>query len=163
MKRLMILRHAKSNWGDEEVSDFNRKLNKRGVRNANSMGEFLDAKHGKPDLIVSSSAVRAYETAKIVAEKMSYSINKIITRDDLYLAWVSDLINAIQALPDKVENCLLVGHNPGLTDLVNHLGVRLDNLPTASVVCFEFDTQDWSNIGTENADLKWFQLARDLN
>lgn len=162
MKRLIILRHAKSSWDNADVSDYDRKLNKRGEKSADLMGEFLAAKQGNVDLILSSSAVRAFSTARIVAQMLNYNIEEIETTKKLYLAWVNDILKTIYSISDNADSCILVGHNPGLTDLVNHFGVRLDNLPTASVVCFEFEAQSWEDISRENADLKWFQMARDL-
>ncbi len=162
MKRLIILRHAKSSWDNADVSDYDRKLNKRGEKSAELMGEFLAAKQGNVDLILSSSAVRAFSTARIVSQKLNYNIDEIETTKKLYLAWVNDILKTIYSISDNADSCILVGHNPGLTDLVNHFGVRLDNLPTASVVCFEFEAQSWEDISRENADLKWFQMARDL-
>lgn len=162
MKRLIILRHAKSSWDNADVSDYDRKLNKRGEKSADLMGEFLAAKQGNVDLILSSSAVRAFSTARIVAQMLNYNIEEIETTKKLYLAWVNDILKTIYSISDNTDSCILVGHNPGLTDLVNHFGVSLDNLPTASVVCFEFEAQSWEDISRENADLKWFQMARDL-
>lgn len=162
MKRLIILRHAKSSWDNADVSDYDRKLNKRGEKSAELMGEFLAAKQGNVDLILSSSAVRAFSTARIVAQMLNYNIEEIETTKKLYLAWVNDILKTIYSISDNTDSCILVGHNPGLTDLVNHFGVSLDNLPTASVVCFEFEAQSWEDISRENADLKWFQMARDL-
>lgn len=162
MKRLIILRHAKSSWDNADESDYDRKLNKRGEKSAELMGEFLAAKQGNVDLILSSSAVRAFSTARIVSQKLNYNIDEIETTKKLYLAWVNDILKTIYSISNNADSCILVGHNPGLTDLVNHFGVRLDNLPTASVVCFEFEAQSWEDISRENADLKWFQMARDL-
>ncbi len=162
MKRLIIMRHGKSSWADIDISDYNRPLNIRGEKSSQLMGEFIEAKNGKPDLIVSSSAVRSYETAKIVAQKMDYDVEKIMFTKELYLAWVNDILKTITSLPDNIKDCVLVGHNPGLTDLINHFGVRLDNLPTSSTACFEFEVDKWRNISKEKAELKWFQLARDL-
>lgn len=156
------MRHAKSSWENESLNDYNRPLNKRGEKSAMLMGEFLNAKHGKPDLIITSSATRAYDTAKIVAEQMGYPLEKIADTKELYLAWINDLIKTISSLPNSAHSCILIGHNPGLTDLINYFGVRLDNLPTASSACFEFEIKKWSDISRENVELKWFQLARDL-
>lgn len=162
MKKLIILRHAKSSWENVNLSDYNRPLSKRGLMNAEQMGKFLLAKEGIPDLILSSSSTRTYETAKIAAQEIGYDIDKIRTDRQLYLAWVNEIINAIITIPDNVQKCILIGHNPGFTDLVNYFGVKLDNLPTASAACFEFDTNSWKKISKNNAQLAWFQLARKL-
>lgn len=162
MKRLIILRHAKASWDDHNLNDFNRHLSKRGELNSVLMGKFINSKQGKPDLIITSSATRAYATAKIIAEQVGYTIDEIITNQELYLAWINDLLKTIAKLPHHIQTCLMVGHNPGLTDLINYFGVRLDYLPTASAVCFEFDTSEWSKISKENSNLEWYQFAKDL-
>ena len=162
MKRLIILRHAKSSWDNEDVRDHDRTLNRRGEKSAVLIGEFLEAKQGKPDLIISSTALRAQETAKLVAEKMNYDKDKIVLNSELYLAWINDILRVVSTTSNNIETCMIVGHNPGLTNLINHFGVRMDNLPTASVVCFEFNTISWDKISADNAELKWYQLARDL-
>lgn len=162
MKKLIILRHAKSSWENMGLSDFERPLNKTGVISAKNMGAFINAKEGSIDLILSSSAKRAYETAAIIAEAINYDIKNIDTEKKLYLAWVNEILKSIRKIHDSVNKCIIVGHNPGFTELINYFGVMLDNLPTSSAACFEFDTESWQNISANNADLVWFQLARDL-
>ncbi len=162
MKELIILRHAKSSWEHEGLSDHDRSLNKRGVKNAQSIGEFLNAITGRPDLIISSSATRASQTARIIADEIGYPINEIKSTRELYLAWINDILKTISSLPKNIDSCIIVGHNPGLTDLINYFGIKLDSLPTASAACIEFETTQWDNLSKENSVLKWFQLARDL-
>lgn len=162
MKQLIILRHGKSSWENFDIDDFDRPLNERGRKNAAEMGNFIKAKSGAPELILTSSAVRAFQTATIVAENMDYSSERIRTEKSLYLAWTNEILKKISDIPDTISFCLLVGHNPGLTELVNHFGIRLDNLPTASAVCFEFDAAAWKDISRENAAFQWIQLARSL-
>lgn len=162
MKKLIILRHAKSSWEELDVSDYDRPLNKRGLLNAEQMGKFLSAKEGMPDLILASSARRALDTAHIIAKQVGYPSDKIKTDRELYLAWVSEILKIVCLIPDEVKKCIVVGHNPGFTDLINYLGIRLDNLPTASAACFEFDTNKWEKISRNNASLNWFQEVKRL-
>lgn len=162
MKTLVILRHGKSLWDNPQLKDFDRPLNARGENNANDMGFFLRQKAGCPDVIVSSAAKRALETAIRAAHGLEYAKNDILVKKELYLAPASTILQSLAQLPNHINSCLLVGHNPGLTDFINHLGVRLDNLPTASAACFEFDCQEWANIGKVNATFRWLQLAREL-
>ena len=68
----------------------------------------------------------------------------------------------VSKLPDELDSCLFVGHNPGITDLINDLGVHMDNLPTASAICFEFQINNWKEIAPERANFKWVKLAREL-
>lgn len=163
MKKLIILRHAKSSWEELDVSDFERPLSKRGLLNAEQMGEFIAAKEGVPDLILASSARRALDTASIIAKQVGYPSDKIQTDRELYLAWVSEILKRVCLISNEVKKCIIVGHNPGFTDLINYLGIRLDNLPTASAACFEFDTNNWEKISRNNASLSWFQEAKRLS
>lgn len=162
MKRLVVLRHGKSSWGNSLLDDFDRPLNERGKENSSDMGFFLFEKLGIPDIILSSSAKRAFDTAKNVAEAMEYPAKDVISDSTLYLASVITILDCIGKMPDTATSCILVGHNPGLTDLVNYLGVRLDNLPTASAICFTFETDNWNEISSSNSNFEWIKLARDF-
>lgn len=162
MKRLVILRHGKSSWDNSMLDDFDRPLNERGKANSSDMGIFLHEKFGMPDIILSSSAKRAFDTAKNVAKSMKYPAKEIISDSDLYLASVVSILNCIGKMSDTATSCILVGHNPGLTFLVNYLGIRLDNLPTASAICFTLDTEKWNEISPSNAKFEWIKLAREL-
>lgn len=162
MKQLVILRHGKSSWENPSLDDYDRPLNERGKKNATDMGLFLRKKIGQPHGILSSSAKRAADTAKLVAKQMAFDVHDLIFDDDLYLASVPTILKSVGKLPQSTNIILLIGHNPGLTDLVNHLGVRLDNLPTASAICFSIHTPTWSNISAFNAKFEWIKLAREL-
>ncbi len=158
MKRLVILRHGKSSWDNSLLDDFDRPLNERGKENSLDMGFFLFEMLGVSDIILSSSAKRTFDTAKNVAKAMKYPAKEIISDSTLYLASVITILNFVGKLSDTATSCILVGHNPGLTDLVNYLGVRLDNLPTASAICFTFDTDNWNEISPSNAKFEWIKL-----
>ena len=162
MKKLIILRHGKSDWLQEDEDDFNRKLTNRGEKNAAQIALFVADKEGKPGFIFSSTARRAADTARIFAVNSGIDSENILFDDHLYLASASSVLRLIKSMDEKVNFLLVVGHNPGLTELVNKLGVRIDNLPTASAVCFYFDTDNWQHIDVENSRFKWFQPARNF-
>lgn len=162
MKTIILLRHGKAEQGDFDMDDFERALTDRGRKNATEMGKFIFKKKGKPDLILASSAKRTTETAIFASENMNYPKDKIQLDDELYLASARRILKAISNLPDGINYCLMVGHNPGMTDLVNYFGVRLDNLPTASAVCFTFGIDVWDEILSVNAKFQWIQLAKEL-
>jgi len=145
MKILTIVRHAKSSWKHPELSDRERPLSDRGKRNAPQMGKRI-RKHGvRPSLIVSSPARRAWSTAKIIAQEIGYPGEFLQREEGLYLASLDELLDVIVAQDNGFNNLMLVGHNPGLTDLVNFLSPGLtNNLPTAGVVSVEIDQDDWS-------------------
>ena len=144
----MIVRHAKSSWKDSGLDDRERPLNKRGERDAPEMGARLARRKDRPDLIVSSPAVRALTTARIIAKTLGYARNEIVVEERLYGASAADLLDVIRNTDDSVAMLVLFGHNPGLTELANHLGPRLiPNLPTCGVLYIEFEADTWSVVG----------------
>ena len=162
MKQLIIFRHGKAEQDTMAKDDYDRNLTERGRKNAFEMGAFINKKTGTPDVILSSSAKRAHETAILAAEGMEYSKDQIHTDQNLYFAPARWIMNVISKLPNDIDSCVFIGHNPGLTDLINSLGVNLDNLPTASTACFEFNVESWVDITTENANFKWLKIAKEL-
>ncbi len=162
MKNLVILRHGKAELHRFGLEDFDRALAERGKRNATQMGEFISELWGTPDLILASSAKRTVETARLAAKGMNYPMEEIQTNRQLYLTSAYRILEILTVLDDEITSCVLVGHNPGLTELVNLLGVRLDNLPTGSSVCFSFKTRSWTDISSKNAEFEWIKLAREL-
>ncbi len=148
MKELILVRHAKSSWKDSNLDDRNRTLNRRGERAAPEMGARLARHRGKPDLIVSSPAVRALETARIVARKIGYPRKEIVVKESLYGASLADLLDVIRDTDESTGALMLFGHNPGLTELANHVGPRpIPNLPTCGVLHLAFETDLWSTVG----------------
>lgn len=144
MKTLTILRHAKSSWSDASLSDAERPLNRRGERDAPIIGKRMASAGLRPALIVSSPALRAWTTARIVAEQLNYPREFLEKEPALYLASLDRLLDIVIAQDQSINNLMLVGHNPGLTMLVNYLSSGLtDNLPTCGVVSFSLDTDSW--------------------
>jgi len=145
MKILTLVRHAKSDWKDASLSDRQRPLNRRGERDAPEMGRRI-VKHGiRPSLIIASPAVRAWTTAKIIANEISYPGEFLQREDSLYHASINDLLDAVVAQDNGFNSLMVVGHNPGLTDFANFLVPGLtSNLPTAGVVSVQFEGDDWS-------------------
>jgi len=153
VKELILVRHAKSSWKDPTLSDHDRPLNKRGKRDAPEMGERLAASGYDPDLIVSSSAVRALDTARSVAGKLGYPRERIAVEERLFHAGVDELLHVIWGVDDSVNRLMVFGHNPGLTDLANHLGPReILNMPTCAVLHLRFKADTWSTVGDVPGD-----------
>ena len=154
MKTLTLVRHAKSSWKDTSLADRDRPLNKRGKRDAPEMGRRIAAAGIRPSLIVSSPAVRAWTTAKIIADEIGYP-REFLQRDSaLYLASVNGILDVIVSQDAGFNNLMLVGHNPGFTDFANYLVPGLtNNMPTAGVVSVELDTDDWSLYDKPDAKL----------
>ncbi len=147
MKTLFLIRHAKSSWDDTSLADRDRPLNDRGKRDAPKMGERLAKRDVSPDLILSSPAVRALETAEIIAKKLDYRRKDIVVDDRLYAVAADDLLDVIHKLDDKLRRVMLFGHNPELTELAHRLSGKISHLPTCAVAEFRFDAKSWSKIG----------------
>lgn len=162
MKTLYLLRHAKSSWEFSHLSDHDRPLNKRGRNDAPLMGEQLAKRNIKPDLIVSSPAVRAITTATLVSKEIGYGLEKIAIDEKAYQAGPDDLLEIIQNTPPEVEELVLVGHNDGMTDLVNQLSpTYIDNVPTAGIVSLSFDTSSWKDVSLKNARFNFFDYPKN--
>lgn len=146
MKNLLLIRHAKSRWDDAGLSDRERRLNKRGKRDAPAMGLLLKEKGLLPDLILSSPAKRAAKTAKLIAEAIGYPKKQIDIRDDIYEQSLDALLGLIAGLDDGQERVFLIGHNPEITALANRLtGADIENVPTCGVVSVEFSYVRWQD------------------
>ena len=148
-KQLLLVRHGKSDWGNTDLSDFDRPLNKRGKENAPEMAERLINRGLKIDQIVSSPAKRAKSTAKYFAD--AYNIDHIQFEESIYEANTSALLKVVNGLDDDAENVVMFGHNPGFTDFANELcNADIYNIPTAGMVLisFPFDSRRMVSKGT---------------
>jgi phosphohistidine phosphatase len=145
MKSILILRHAKSSWKLPDVNDHDRPLNKRGKRDAPHMGEIIQDKNLVPDFIISSTAKRAHSTAKAVAKAAGYK-GDIALNQSLYAAPPTAYIDVLHDLPNKYTRVLLVGHNPGLEQLVNMLSSEEHTMPTCSLVHVQLCINTWGEI-----------------
>lgn len=163
VKQLIILRHAKSGWKNGALGDVDRPLSARGDRDAPRMGKRLLSRHARPDLLLASHARRAQRTAKLVARALGIRPELIKTEESLYLAEPAAVL-AVVARQDDAYSCLLVvGHNPGLTDLANRLlpDLALDNLPTAGVVAIDFAATNWQDVGGAPAKLAYYDYPKN--
>jgi phosphohistidine phosphatase len=148
MKTLLILRHAKSSWKNSDLADHDRPLNKRGKRDAPRMGELLVREALVPDLIICSSAKRAKKTTKLLAKESGYE-GEIFFERDLYAAWPEAYINALCAVPDEYERVMIVGHNPGLEDLLALLTGEAERMPTAALADISLPIEHWEELSFE--------------
>lgn len=162
MKTLYLLRHAKSSWKFEELSDHDRPLNKRGRKDAQLMGSELSNRDVSIELIVSSSAVRAITTATLIAKELDYDIERIAIDERIYRADKSELLEVIRDAPMEVDELMLVGHNFAITELANILSPEpIADMPTASVVSLTFSTDNWREIGKEHATFNFFDFPKN--
>lgn len=146
MKSLLILRHAKSSWKDESLPDHDRPLNRRGRAAAPEVGELIRQEGLLPDLVISSSAVRARSTAELAAEAGGFDCEIQITRD-LYAADPEAILAVLAGLNDRFDRVLIVGHNPGVEDLVFQLTRQIRSMPTAALAWIELDAERWQELG----------------
>jgi phosphohistidine phosphatase len=148
MKRLTLVRHAKSDWSLAGQADWDRPLNKRGQRDAPDMARRLRSRRLKPDLILSSPAVRALTTASVMARELKVPAASLRQDERLYLASPADLLAVVRELGGTSKHVMVFGHNPGLTECANRLsaGEHIDNLPTCGVFTAIYDLDDWSRL-----------------
>ncbi|HJS28041.1 MAG TPA: histidine phosphatase family protein [Anaerolineales bacterium] len=162
MKTLLILRHAKSSWDDSSLPDHDRPLNRRGRQDAPRIGELIRTLDVVPDLIVSSTAVRARRTAELVGEHSGYT-EQILLAGDLFHAAVEDYIAVLRTLPPEIDIAMIVGHNPDLEELLEDLTGALERMPTAALARIALPIADWSelNLGTKG-ELKGLWRPKEL-
>lgn len=156
MKKLYLIRHAKSDWSDASQDDFERGLNARGGKAIKTMAETLNKKNINPDLILSSSATRAKFTAEGLATNIAYK-GKIKYVDGLYLAEPLAVIDIIKEIKDKYGTVFIVGHNPELTELTDMmLDDYIDNVPTLGIVALSIPIKHWKKFKPEKAKLDFY-------
>jgi len=161
MKQLLVIRHAKSSWDNPDLQDNERPLNKRGLEDAPLMANVLRTHSFNLDKIFSSSALRAKMTTEIFAKELKIPESMIEYTDELYNASRREILNFIKRLDNKYESIAIVGHNPGLTDLVHFLLYDFDyELPTCAVVGIDLDLEKWSDIKSGTGSLKFFEYPK---
>lgn len=148
VKTILVMRHAKSSWDDESMPDQDRPLNKRGKHDAPRMGDLLKTEGLLPDLIISSSAKRAQSTVELVAEAADYT-GEIRWDDSLYATGPEAYVAVMRTLPDDVGKVMVVGHNPGLEELVAMLTDEWARLPTSAIAEIKLNLSHWAELGYE--------------
>jgi phosphohistidine phosphatase len=148
MKTLLVLRHAKASRDDESLPDHDRPLTKRGVKAAQRMGELLREQQLLPDLVLSSTAVRARATAEIVASEANLATG-VAMLPELYLAEPPAYLEALRRLEPSVTRVVVVGHNPGIETLIYRLTGDAEHMPTAALAVCELPISAWSELGPD--------------
>jgi phosphohistidine phosphatase len=162
MKTLLLLRHAKSDWGDSSLRDFDRPLAPRGQRDAPRIGKALRKRGTLPDLIISSPAARARATVEAVMQTARLA-NEIEFDEAVYGASSAELMKLIRHLPERSACTLLVGHNPGFADLLGRLTGSHERMPTAALACIEFDIDHWEAVEDKKGRLVWLLSPKQLD
>jgi phosphohistidine phosphatase len=164
MKRLLLLRHAKAVPATEPLVDIDRPLAERGERDARRVGERLRRQQLHPTLILASPAARALRTAQLIAEAIDYARDAIAVDRRLYLAEAAATVDIIAAQSHATKTLILVGHNPGLTELVHRLlpTFDVDDLPTCAVVGLDYvDAVGWHGIASAPAELCYYDYPKN--
>jgi phosphohistidine phosphatase len=164
MKRLLLMRHAKAVQAADPLTDIARPLTERGERDARRIGERLRPHYGTPEKIVASPAARALKTAQLVATALGYPPAGITLERQLYLAEPSTLLEVIAGQSAGFETLLVVGHNPGLTELVHALlpSFSVDDLPTAALVAIHYrDLTTWAGLGKAAGQLAYYDFPKN--
>jgi len=161
MKQLLLIRHAKSDWDDPSLSDFDRPPNKRGKSDAPVMAQRLLDKKIKVDAFISSPAKRAKKTASIFAKEYKMDKKDILFIEELYAAEANVFFEVISDMDDKFDKIAVFSHNPGLTDFANLLSdVRIDNIPTCGVFALKIDTKHWVDFKEAKKDFWFFDYPK---
>lgn len=161
MKTLLLLRHAKSSWDQPSLPDFDRPLAERGKRDAPRMGKALRERGPHPELIISSPAARTRATIKAIAASARFEA-EIQFEECVYGASSAELITLIRRLPQEKASAMIVGHNPGLEDLVARLTGRPERMPTAALACIEFQVDRWEDVEGGEGKLAWLLTPKQL-
>jgi phosphohistidine phosphatase len=163
MKLLYLVRHAKSDWGDESLRDIDRPLADRGYKAAYDMSEWFIKKHKAPDLFISSDATRALSTAMIFARQMNYATNEITIVPQVYESTAKTLRDVIHQIDDRKQSAAIFCHNPGVTNLANELSdLFFDNLPTCALIAFEFDMKSWKEVAPKKGKVLFYQFPKEF-
>lgn len=160
MKKLYLIRHAKSSWKDMTLDDFDRPLNKRGKKNAPFMASKLKQKNIIPDLLLSSPAKRAKATAKHFKEIYEFK-DEIVYDDSLYHPSFNEMEEVIKTIDNKNDTVFLFSHNPAINSFVESYIDLYENVPTTGVVGISFDTNKWEDISFCISELLLFDYPKN--
>lgn len=160
MKRLFVVRHAKSSWTDPNLSDFDRPLNDRGLNAAPFMGELIAKKNLIPDIIVSSPAKRAIKTALLLKE--ASGVNADIVYDErVYEASPQTLRQVVKEIDNTCRSAMLVGHNPGIEGFIRFLTGQTEPMPTAALAVIDLQIENWNETSDGGGELRTIYRPKD--
>lgn len=161
MKLLSLIRHAKSSWNNPQLTDFERPLNKRGERDAPRMAARFRACKPSPDLLVSSPATRAVETARVFSRELGHPLSKLALQEDLYGADAWDVLRLVQGFDDRLDHIAVCGHNPALTEFCQLLtAAPIDNIPTCGIAQIRLRVESWSETSPGCGRLAHFDFPK---
>lgn len=161
MKTLLLLRHAKSSWKDSAIQDFDRPLNGRGKKAAETIGRFIRNKRIAPDLLLSSPAVRARETIEIVI-KTAKLRSELRYDERIYEASPQRLLEVVSQIEEERKIVLMVGHNPGMEELLKLLTDRAEHMATGTLARINLKVASWDQVLEDKGVLEWIVRPKEL-
>jgi phosphohistidine phosphatase len=160
-KQLLLIRHAKSDWDNPLLSDFDRPLNGRGKKDAPEMAKKLADKKIKIDAFVSSPAKRAKKTCSHFTKELGSKKDNVILENKLYEAGTQNFFDVVENLKDKWDSVAIFSHNPGITDFANSLtSTRIDNIPTCGVFALKVNAKHWSDFKEAEKEFLFFDYPK---
>ena len=162
MKTLYLLRHAKSSWKDANLSDLERPLNRRGQRAAETLGRHFQTKEIVPDLVLCSPAIRTRETIEIIVKTAKWR-TEVRYDERIYEAGAMRLFEVVSQIENDRKTALLVGHNPGLEELLQLLTGNIEQIPTGGLAEVVLKASKWAAALQKKAVLKSFVKPKELD
>lgn len=164
LKTLILVRHAKSDWGNPGLDDIERPLNERGKKDAPAMARRLLDKKVKIGLFVTSPAKRAARTAKTFAEEYGVKKKHLIFREELYLPAPDVFYEVLAGMDDDINDIAVFSHNNGITDFANQLTTtRIDNIPTCGVFAVKADVDSWKDFKEAKKEFWFFDYPKAIS
>jgi phosphohistidine phosphatase len=162
-KQLYIVRHAKSSWDYEDISDIDRPLSFRGIKDADTMACRLKSRGNIPSLMITSPACRALHTATIFAKALEVPCEQMIIVEKIYQGGMHEIINILEKVDDHYSSVMIFGHNPDFTMLANHFMKHpVDNIPTAGVVTLNFSSGSWKDLKKLKPETEHFDFPKKV-
>jgi phosphohistidine phosphatase len=164
MKKLIIIRHAKSDWGTEGLKDIDRPLNDRGYSDAYMLSEWFFSHQDVPKYFISSDATRALNTALIFARNLNYPSQDLQIEPGIYEAPADKIKAIISTINNHHLSAVLFGHNPGFTNLVNDLTDDLffENIPTCGIIALEFNVDTWEKVVQTKGKISFHKFPKEF-
>ncbi len=160
-KTLHIVRHAKSSWDYDNISDIDRPLKLKGIKNAYEMARRIKIRNALPEFIITSPANRAIHTAIIFARVFELPLSKIIIDENLYATGEDSIMDIIKKTDNSVKSLMIFGHNPELTYFANiFVKDTIDNISTAGTVSLVFDIENWKDISKKKLISELFDFPK---
>jgi phosphohistidine phosphatase len=161
MKKLFLVRHAKSSWKDPDLPDRERPLNNRGKRDAPFMGKVLRERGVELDSLISSPAKRAMATARFIAHGLKYPKSEIVANELLYNCTMNDLLTVIRGIKNTLSAAMIICHDSSIAACTNFItDASMAKFPTCGVLCVEFSIDQWTEVGKEKGAICYFEYPK---